>query len=67
MAENNMTYAEGSQILEAVKVLEALEASGEISPTEQSALDDSVTSESQHRTRGLRLSRRIAACRRVHL
>lgn len=39
MAENNMTYAEGSQILEAVKVLEALEASGEISPTEQSALD----------------------------
>jgi|TARA_R110000851_G_scaffold109922_2_gene232379 hypothetical protein len=39
MAENNMTYAEGSQILEAVRVLEALEASGEISPTEQSALD----------------------------
>lgn len=39
MAENNMTYAESSQILEAVKVLEALEASGEISPTEQSALD----------------------------
>ena len=39
MAENDMTYAESSQILEAVKVLENLEASGEITPTEQSALD----------------------------
>jgi hypothetical protein len=39
MAENNMTYAESSQILEAVKVLEALEASGEITSSEQSALD----------------------------
>tara|TARA_R110002153_G_scaffold90385_2_gene220814 strand:+ start:346 stop:2307 length:1962 start_codon:yes stop_codon:yes gene_type:complete len=39
MAENTMTYAESAQILEAVKVLEALEASGDISSAEQGALD----------------------------
>ena len=40
MAENDMTYAESSRILEAVKVLETLEASGEITSSEQSALDN---------------------------
>lgn len=39
MAENKQTYAESSQILEAVRVLEALEASGEITASELEALN----------------------------
>lgn len=39
MSENNTTFAESSKILQAVKVLEGLERSGEISDAEQAALN----------------------------
>lgn len=36
---DKMTFAESSNLLEAVRVLEGLEATGDITPTEQAALD----------------------------